>query len=227
MTWPRNFPILDRSSWDYAITSRSEIQPIVGRVLVQPVYLKKKLSSQRRSRIQLGLEAITVFIKNIVHAAFGKAWFFIETASGLLVFIAGRANRHFFLLAKIDYHIRHYLYLSVYLFSPCRPISQNDWIGSTSNSVRFHRSCREECLVCFSIRDEFASNLSIGRKGIFFKRFTQYKSIIHARIAAGSRIYFVISIITSDFRITYWYRIANNRLKFVKLWHNTNNINYR
>ena len=67
-----------------------------------------------RSRIHLGFQAITVFIKNIIHTSFGKAGFFIEAAVGLLVLIAGGANRHFFLLTEIDFQIRHYHHLFIY-----------------------------------------------------------------------------------------------------------------
>jgi hypothetical protein len=68
-----------------------------------PLSARNRSIPQCRFRIHLGFQAITVFIKDIIHTPFGKSRFFIEAAAALPILIAGCAYRHFFLLTKIDF----------------------------------------------------------------------------------------------------------------------------
>ena len=53
------------------------------------------------TRTYLGTEAVAVLIKNKIHAALGKARFFIKIAAALGFLATGRTDRHLFLPAKI------------------------------------------------------------------------------------------------------------------------------
>ena len=52
--------------------------------------------------MHLGRQAITVFLKDKIHAAFGELRFFIIAATNLLLLTVGCANTHLLLSAIID-----------------------------------------------------------------------------------------------------------------------------
>jgi hypothetical protein len=132
-----------------------------------PIARRVSSISQCDARIQLGVQTVTKFIKNIIHASFGKSRFFIEAATGLLVLVAGCANRHFFLLAKVDYQIRHYHYLSLYSFFPADRFQEAllHVLSITESGVTNNR--RRECLSHFSGQTRISTVFIIGRKENF------------------------------------------------------------
>jgi len=76
---------------------------------------------QRLLRIYLGRQRITVLLKDIIHAAFGKLGLFIIAAANLLFLIVGRADRHLLPFTEVDHQMRHHSSLplcKIYSLSP-------------------------------------------------------------------------------------------------------------
>ena len=61
--------------------------------------------------MELGLQAITVFLKDIIHTTVGIDWFFVKVAIFLLYSAIGGANWHILLFAKINFRLRHHHHL--------------------------------------------------------------------------------------------------------------------